>query len=259
MLDHLAHIRRESERFIQVLAASDPAAEVPTCPGWSASDLLWHLAEVHLFWAAVVGDRLQDPDEAEARKPSRPTDHPALVALMREASAALVESLATTPVDTPVWTWWDDDQTAGFVLRWQAHEALMHRLDAELTADAVSPIDPALAADGVDVVLRFSYAWIPDWAPFAPSGVVGRVETTDTDDSWLVELGRFTGTSPNTGKHWDQPVLRVVDRGRPTFTARGPSADLDRWLWSRGIAVPDVEGDRAGFDELAAIVATGVQ
>ena len=45
---------------------------------------------------------------------------------------------------------WSSDHPVGASIRRQAHEALIHRLDAEETARARSPpLDPALAADGV--------------------------------------------------------------------------------------------------------------
>ncbi len=48
---------------------------------------------------------------------------------------------------------WADDKTAGYIARRQAHEALVHRLDAELTVGDRTPLDPRLAADGVDEAL----------------------------------------------------------------------------------------------------------
>ena len=51
-----------------------------------------------------------------------------------------------------VWSW-ANDQTAGFSYRRQAHEALIHRLDAELAGGERTAIDARLAADGVGEVL----------------------------------------------------------------------------------------------------------
>ena len=133
---YLAHIEQESSRFIACLADADPAAPVPSCPEWTVDDLIWHLAEVQLFWGAIVRDRLDDPDAAEEGKPSRPEDHAALVALFGDATRQLLDALATTPPETEVWTW-ADDHTVAFVLRRQAHEALIHRMDAELVAGEV--------------------------------------------------------------------------------------------------------------------------
>ena len=55
---------------------------------------------------------------------------------------------AADPADE-AWNW-SDDHTVGFILRRQAHEALIHRLDAEQAAGDVTELDPRLAADGVE-------------------------------------------------------------------------------------------------------------
>ena len=42
MIDRRPHIQGESDRFALVLATTDPASRVPTCPDWNAVDLLKH-------------------------------------------------------------------------------------------------------------------------------------------------------------------------------------------------------------------------
>jgi len=49
-VDYRAHLAEESARFAEVIAEVPPDARVPSCPDWSADDLLWHLAEVQWFW-----------------------------------------------------------------------------------------------------------------------------------------------------------------------------------------------------------------
>ena len=65
--------------------------------------------------------------------------------------------------------------------RRQAHEALIHRLDAELTAGAVSGLDPALAADGVQECLAVMYGGSPAWGTFTPGEGAAPVDLTDVD------------------------------------------------------------------------------
>ena len=198
-MDYLAHLRSDSDRFAQALAACDPAAPVPSCPDWTAADLLWHLGEVQLFWGTIVAERLDDPDAADAAKPPRPDDYGELLEFYRRASATLVDALEATPPSTAVWTWFDADQSAGFVRRRQAHEALIHRLDAELTAGEVTDIDPELASDGVAEVFDWMYSGVPAWARTTGPARSGASATTDTGGEWFVQLGAFSGTSPNTG------------------------------------------------------------
>jgi hypothetical protein len=61
MIDHLRHLSTESARFREALEEVDAEAQVPSCPGWTAADLLWHLTEVQHFWGSIVAGRLQDP------------------------------------------------------------------------------------------------------------------------------------------------------------------------------------------------------
>ena len=52
-----------------------------------------------------------------------------------------------------MWMWNLDGRHAGYIARRQAHEALIHRIDAELTAGRRTPVDAALGTDGIDEVL----------------------------------------------------------------------------------------------------------
>ncbi len=257
-LDFGHHIKHESTRFHDVLAGADPAARVPTCPDWNAADLLWHLSEVQLFWTAVVRERLTDPAAADDSVPERPHDYGALLELCRAAGSALLDALANAEDHERVWTWFPDDQSVGFIRRRQAHEALIHRLDAELTVPAsVTGVDAQLATDGVMEVFDWMYG-APPWATPGPPAPVGRVETTDTQASWVVGLSTWGGTSPNTGTTYaDEPCLAIVTGGKPSFTVRGPAADLDAWLWNRSSS-PAVAlgGDYLAFEQ---IIRTGVQ
>lgn len=258
-LDYAAHLRSDAARFAEALRSADPAARVPSCPDWDADDLLWHLAEVFSFWGTVVRDRLDDPAAAEAAEPARPADRDGLLALYDDARTQLIDALTSTPDDVAVWTW-SDDQSAGFVRRRMAHEALIHRLDAELTVGAVPAVDAELAADGIHEALRHFFGGAPAWSTYRGDGPVGRVRVADTGDEWLFQLGGFSGVSPNTGKTYDhEPVLELVESGSPSFTVTGSARDVDAWLWNRPpLAEPIVEGSDADFQAFAAIVAKGI-
>jgi uncharacterized protein (TIGR03083 family) len=236
-LDYLDHLSRESARFREALQHVDPTTRVPTCPDWDADDLLWHLGDVQWFWSQVVGGPLTDEAEVEAlTHPERPTDRSALDQSFVASSRGLQRALAATAPDTRAWTW-STEQTAGFIRRRQAHEALIHRLDAELTAGNRTDLDPALAADGVDEVLRVVYGGHPGWGRFSPEeGATIRLRTPDTGDSWLVNLGRFVGHDPRSDEDVDEPDIGIArsDAGEPAAaTLSATAADLDCWLWHR--------------------------
>ena len=235
-MDYLTHIRSDSARFGELLAGSDLSAPVPSCPEWNGSDLLWHLAEVQGFWASVVAERLSDPEPAERTKPERPDDPARLIDLYRRSSERLVDALEGAADDVPVWTWHESDQTVGFVRRRQAHEALVHRVDAEqLAGIETGPIATDMAADGVDEFLTVIVGGIPSWGHFEPDGDSARLHAVDAARRWGVAFGRFTGTSPRSGTSYDLPALSVgLDAAEASAAIDGAAAQLDLWLWGRG-------------------------
>ncbi|MEE8600455.1 maleylpyruvate isomerase family mycothiol-dependent enzyme [Euzebya tangerina] len=261
-MDFPTHVADESARFEAVLRDAVPTTAVPTCPDWTAADLLWHLTEVQLFWGAIVRDRLDDPQAAERAKPGRPSDPDELANLFSTASATLVEVLSTTPAATPMWMWNADGRHAGYIARRQAHEALIHRVDAEMTVGRPSPLDPELATDGIDEVLSIMYG-PADWGTVLPSGPTGQILTTDTETSWTFRVAQFRGTDPDSGKTYFEPVVELLDgRSAPSsidFTVRGTAGQLDTALWNRApLADLDVRGDNAAFTALADVIGQGI-
>lgn len=268
-LDYVDHLRSDSARFLAVLREADPSLRVPSCPDWDAADLLWHLGEVQWFWATIVGRRLQDPEPAEVDKPSRPASQAGLVTFFEDAHGALVEALSSADPAEPVWMW-ADDKTVGYVRRRQANEALIHRLDAELTVGDVTPLDPALAADSLDEAFTTMYGGTPEWGTFTPSGRSVRIEPDDAAPLH-VRLGRFTGTSPSSGTSYDEPACELVeeptvgdraaqDAAAQHATLRGSAGDLSAWVWGRrDISHLTITGDRAAIADLTAVIEEGIQ
>ncbi|MCE3554222.1 maleylpyruvate isomerase family mycothiol-dependent enzyme [Pseudonocardia sp. RS11V-5] len=260
-LDHVDHIRREASLLRAALASADPSATVPTCPGWHADDLLRHVTVVLGFWATVVEGRLITPPAVE--QPSPAAHRPELLEHFDHQLARLVRVLQDAPADTAAWTW-SDDRTVGFVRRRVAHETLIHRLDAQLTAGAVTPVDAQLATDGVDEVLRYFFGGAAG-AQFRRRGPLGSLRTPDTGADWVVELGDVTGPTRDGHKHQDrQPGFRLADAtvpaSEPTFTISAGAVDLDAWLWRRpvgsGIAIDGDPDDAARF---TAIILEGIR
>lgn len=247
---YLAHIRAESARFADVLADADPAARVPACPDWSATDLLTHLAGVQDFWTHVITHRPAPP--ATYEEPTFEGDHTALVAGFRSTSATFTERLGAADPADPAWSW-APEQTVGFTYRRQALEALIHRVDAEQAAGLPSELDPALAADCVDEVLDVMYGGKPSWGEFAPLPHYVRVDLTDVDQRIWVQLGSFAGTDPESGEQIQEETdIAVVPPpgAEPDAAVSGPASALALWLWQRSdrSQAIEVHGDLQIFD-----------
>ncbi len=262
---YVAVVREESERLLAVLRGVDLAARVPTCAGWTAGDLLWHVGEVQHRWADVVASgRPMD----ELPEPERPGDAD-LLAFAATSGTSLVTALAGRGPAQSCWSWHEEGGTVGWVARRQAHEALVHRVDAELTAGlAVTPPSVALAADGVDELLHVMVDGVPAWGVLTPDGVRVRLECTNADAGWELALGRFTGTGPESGRTFDLDAAAVRDvvGGADDGTAgadlvvRGSAWDLDRWLWGRGDAdALEAVGDGALLERLRALLTDATQ
>ena len=260
-LDYLAYLTTESERFAEVIAAAAPDLRVPSCPDWCADDLLWHLGQVQWFWGTVVRERLTG-DQAEALKPPRPDSRAGLLAFYDRSSRDLVQALAASPPESPCWSW-SQDHTVGFIRRRQAHEALIHRVDAELAANDRTPLDMRLSADGVGEALAVMYGGLPDWGTFTP-GAAGpvRLLATDTGETWLVTLGQFTGTDPDDGNSYDEPDIHLAGHDPGTQApaeVAGCAADLDCWLWHRPPLLPVRRtGDERALSHFEAAIAPGI-
>jgi uncharacterized protein (TIGR03083 family) len=261
-LDFNGHIADESARFVDALRMTAADARVPTCPDWDSDDLLWHLGKVQAFWATIIREGIVDATQVGQIEAARPSSRDGLFEYFQQVSADLQAALTDIPDDTtPAWTW-SPDHTVGFIRRRQAHEALIHRVDAELTVGARTPMDPALCADGVEEILRVMYGGHPHWGTFAPDpGRLLRLTMTDAGTSCLVQLGRFTGHDPDEGVDVDEPDIGVLDRDWADDAAliSATAADLDCWLWHRPTVDAVVEsGDPEILSAFRSVVASSI-
>lgn len=236
-MDAVEVIRDAADRFAAALAATPAQQRVPTCPDWSAADLLWHLTEVHHFWAAILADGVRDEagiDAVEAGKPERPEDMAELLRLRAVATARLLAALPGHGDDERRWTWWTPDQTVGFIRRMQICEATMHRVDAELTAGTkVSAISEPVATLAVSHAVDVMWSWLPEWGRYAASDVVEFV-ASDSGARWLIEIGGWRGVDPESGREFDEPRAVRATGGLPAASVSGAVADLALWTWTRG-------------------------
>ena len=276
-IDAIALIDEEAERLSSALAALDPAQQVPTCPEWTAADLLWHLTEVHEFWARILTERATTDTEAMAIEesiPPRPQQQHELLERRAAATQALLAQLSSRAADEPAWFWYSRERTVGATRRMQVHEATIHRVDAELTAGRpLSPISPVVSAAGLEHVLQVmwpaGFEWIPEWASTRPMAAIEI--RPDGGETRLLGISRWVGTRPRDGETFDVPVARVLDDpaeagGLPRATASGTPLALNLWAWGRAAGLehlpegPDtvgIHGDDEAITQLRALIAEG--
>jgi len=231
--EHLQTLRTEDARFAAAAAGARERhgwrAPVPGCPAWDLADLVWHLAGVQHFWGWSVTTRATSPEGYP--EPVRPADEE-LLDFAAAQSRALEDALSRAEPADRVWTW-APQQDVGFVLRRQAQEVTVHRVDAEQTLGAVTPVPAAVGLDGLDEWLELMVPGaLPGGPPAGAEPVVFHAVDVDA------ERTLFSGTS-------DLPVA----------TLTGPAGDLLLAAWRRiPLTGVTVDGDAARATALLATV-----
>lgn len=228
--EYLGHIRSDGDRLIEA-ARSVPDASVPSCPEWHVRDLLGHITGVHEWVTRILAERSQTRLARHSGEEMR-GDFPALATEYELGLDNLLAELSQTDPEELVWNWSARAPApARFWFRRMAQETAVHRFDAELAADSPSPIDPTLAADGIDEYLGLVASFIPRAPVEGLSGSLG-FEASDVGTTWHVEL--------------EPDRLELLSSSDVDATVRGPASDLFLWVLHRepgrplGIAI---EGD----------------
>lgn len=234
--DHVAAVEVEGRRFADAAGRAPLDAGVPTCPDWVLRDLVLHLGGVHRWATGYVAGRFteqRDVDLDEVVGGVWPGDAE-LLPWFRTGHADLVAALRDADPDLACWTFLRAPSPLAMWARRQCHETTVHRVDAEAAAGVpITPLDPAVAADGVDELLTCFVTRRGGRLRSDPPRSM-RVVATDAPGDWLVRVGS-DGVTTATGPDADGPA---------DCTVAGTAADLDLALWNRGGADRlTVEGD----------------
>lgn len=220
---YLPALRREGAAFRAAVSAGTLDRPVPTCPEWDVEALVGHLGHVYerqrTRWERGVTTRPERADQQPA-----PTGA-AVLDWWQEQFDATVTSLATLAPDAPAWNWGMLDPTGIFWHRRMTQETSVHRWDAQVAVGLPEPVDPSLAADGVDEVLD---TFLPGGfrrGPTDRTGVV-RLQARDAEQAWVVRV-RGEGLSVlDTDTVFD-------DAPDANVTATGTASDVLLALWGR--------------------------
>lgn len=243
----LGLIADRSETLRAAAGAAGFAAKVPGCPDWSVGDLVAHLGEVQLFWAAdVIAGESADPPSAEELGDQSP--HGDLLQWSADATATLISALRQTGPDQNVWTWWEASgapNTSGAVARHQVQEASVHCYDAQQSAGQAQPLPAAAAADGVGEFLTVGLRTYGPW-PYDPATVILQ---TGTGGDWILDLGHLGVTVLLGSEHGDakrdvtvaaDPSDVVLALYRRTLQGK-LQIDGDQDLWGQLLSWPDLD------------------
>jgi uncharacterized protein (TIGR03083 family) len=199
-MDFLRSIRQEGELFYATALAANPSGGVPCCPDWTVSDLVWHLGEVHWFWATVVEQRATDPAQVEPGKPARPRKYADAITWGQSQLGHLTQALESAPDDVRVWTWVQDESlhNVGFVRRHQVQETAVHRWDMQSAASSSpDPIDPEVASDSIDEFLAVSLPYGVNHEKPLRGSV--HIHCTDVPGEWFIEPDGRVDRAHSTG------------------------------------------------------------
>jgi uncharacterized protein (TIGR03083 family) len=234
----------ENRRLGELLATADPETPVPTCPGWKLRQLLTHVGRGDRWAATIVRDRAEERVDIRTVADGKPpADDP--VGWLADSARVLVDAIAATGADVPVWTFTGPKPAAWWIRR-RLHEATVHRADAAIALGVPFAIAPGLAADGVSEWLDIVASRpVPDGGPVLADGATLHLHATDdglgSDGEWLVrsadgrvawEHGHGKGAVAVRGSAADllQAVLRRIPADDPRLQVLGDDAAWRTWL-----------------------------
>lgn len=181
----LAALRQEAAA-LRLAAISDGAldATVPSCPGWTVTDILRHTG-ADLRWLAthLLRGVTSEPDGPQTE--GQP-DGAALLPWWDESLSLGLTALDSVDPELPAWHWAAQPKVAGFWHRRYAHELAIHRWDAQVAVGLPEPVDATLAVDGVAEVLE---CWLPS-GPIREHGDDGVIQliADDSEEGWQIRV-----------------------------------------------------------------------
>jgi uncharacterized protein (TIGR03083 family) len=218
MRDYLAHLRRDVDAILTVLARSDVGEPVSACPGWTVRDLVVHLGSVHRWATEIV--RTREPQQLAH------LDVEELAPWFGEGAAVLIETLAAADPSADCWSF-TRDRRVGFWLRRQALETVIHRWDAQQATGEPGGIDPTFAADGVAEVVKLMTPRQIALERIPPLPATVLLHATDTGDDWMLGDGRPSAGVEASAETMLLLLWHRIDPGDPRVRTTG---DADQVL-----------------------------
>lgn len=221
-------------------------APVPTCPGWTAGDVVAHQSMVHRWAAQVIGGKGFDDVDADAlQQEGRDSGDP--MGWFDDGATALLQSIVDAPDDAEIEFMWDSgDSGKRSWTRRQCHETTIHAIDAmsarlgRVPDAAETWIRAEVALDGIDEILR-GFARRPHKKFRIEEPVSFLVAPTDSPTRWLVQL------RPGEPA---EVTLDPTDVSADLEQLEGTAVELYLRLWNRTATEPAGPGEQAWRDSM---------
>ncbi|MCT2585955.1 maleylpyruvate isomerase N-terminal domain-containing protein [Actinophytocola gossypii] len=209
----------QAASFRAAVAQADLAAPVPSCPGWTFTELTVHVAR---FLAQVT--RYLSSGSTVQLRPVAPAPVLDPLGHLDDELAQATVALGAAPGNRPVWTFSPAAPDLARVWhRRAAHELNLRRWDAQAALRTLDPTDPDQATDAIDELLGTLLAarQLLDAPPSNTGTAV--VSTTDRPHAWFVRL--LPGQAPE---------VRAANPDEPADAyLTGKAANLLYQLWGR--------------------------
>lgn len=216
---YIAHIETDAARFAAAVRAGALDAPVAACPEWDLRALTEHQGMVHR-WARHAAANAAPPESFDAFAPAADLDADALATWLADGAGELVATLRSIDLDGPTWHPFPVPRLGRVWPRRQAQEISVHRWDAEVAAGLTpTPIDPALASDGIDEYLELVVPRLVKRDQVVLPGGSLHLHCTDTHGEWLV------AAAP------EYTLVRAHQKG--DAAVRGPAEAILLRLWNR--------------------------
>lgn len=240
-MDYAEAFLDQNRAFGEVIRSGDPSTPVPTCPGWTFTQLFRHVGRGDRWAAQIVADRVDhylDPRTVEGGRP--PPDPDDATSWLHGGAQRLIDAVEQAGVETPVWTFLGTRPAYWWVRR-RLHEATVHRADAALALGLDYTLAPELAADGISEWLeRVASQAGTDDAPLPLDD--GSTVHLHASDPGLGAAGEWTIRADAGRITWSH------DHGKGTVALRGSAVDLLLAVVRR---VPVADTDIAVFGDTA--------
>lgn len=237
-----------TERLAECARAAGSEALIPTCPGWTMTNLAEHVGQTLHWVSEIIEDRITDPSQLPSTDtavlPAEPQSWPTWLS---DAAARAAAACSDAALEAQVFNPAGDDRTgARFWLRTLLFETVIHGFDAAEAAGEHYDIDADIAA--ALITNHLAMLTSPGWAagrPDSAAALRGAGETlhwraTDepsvgNSDEWSVERHpdgagwqhRADAAADVTVQGSARSLLLVLTRRLPLTNGRATDVDID--------------------------------